>query len=264
MENSPADGGDERASGQVVDFTAPFAARLSDIFREPAPAATNGGAEHASAYPHADLAEAPSNASSNTQGFRPSTLAVLGDGTALDGPLQNLKDGFALWGRAIHDAVAQEVRRLGRDVEESDRKAARAEEVAAAAHAAVQHVPDHVRSAVQTSSEAARLAREASGQLIEILRNLAQHTGDIGRLASLIEERTGRLGRLESGASALPVEVAALRQEVVALAAANRLLHRRAGHLRIAVILAFAALLGFATWTGWPGLTSVATLWLGS
>jgi hypothetical protein len=188
--------------------------------------------------------------------------AGLGAAKALDAPLQNLTDGFALWGRAIHDAVVRQIGRFAGDVAAAADKAARAEASAAAAHAAVAHVPEHVRGAVATAGEATRAAREASGQLAEILHNLAQHASGIGRLSAALDERTARLAALEAGAAALAAEVAmlkqqnaGLKQEIAGLAAGNRRLNRRADRLRTRVVAAFVlTVAGVVGWVFWPEL----------
>jgi hypothetical protein len=197
--------------------------------------------------------------------------AELGDAKALDGPLQNLTDGFALWGRAMHDAVVQQIGRFAGDVAAAADRAARAEASAAAAHAAVANVPEQVHGAVSTAGEATRAAREATGQLAEVLHNLAQHAGGIGRLSAALDERTVRLAALEAGAMALAAEVTTLKQEnaglkreIAGLAAGNRRLNRRADRLRTRVVAVFVlAAAALIAWAFWPELMRQAASLMG-
>jgi hypothetical protein len=233
-----------RTPGEVIDIMSTIASRLGEGVR--APDAGFGHDTDAGPAGAPARTEASAPASAAPANPRPTSLALLGAGPALDGPLRTLTDGLALFGRAINDAAAQHVQALANHVDDLVRRIADAE-------AAVREVAQRVQGAEVTATDAAQQAREARGHLQEITRLLTEHASHADRIDAAFAAHAERLARLEAGAESGAMKIAGL-------VAANGALRQRAGRLRTSVILAFLALAALAAWTFWPEVTKVVAL----
>jgi len=221
-EDPPHGGGGGRTPGEVIDIMSSIAARLGDSVRDsdtgPAPAPVR--------------ADAPAEPPAVPATIRPAALVPSDAGPALDAPLRTLMDGFAMWGRAVHDAAGQHVQALARNVDDLARKADGAE-------AAVRDLARRAQGAEVTAADAGREAREAHGRLAEVGRLLAEHAE--------------HLARLEAGAEADAAQIAGLR-------AANAKLASRLAWRTGLAAMALVAIVAAALWLKWPAVVDIVAV----